>query len=64
MYEEQFEVAIEGYVYKFSNLKDAFEEYEKLLNLGYHETVLRKRVKGCKTVYIWDKRAGIFFAWI
>lgn len=64
MYQEWFEVAVEGYVYKFSTLKDAFEEYEKLLDLGYYEVVLRKRVKDCKAVYVWNKRAGVFFAQI
>ena len=61
MYKEYFEVAIEGVVNCFNTLEEAFEEYEQLLQLGYHEAILRKRFKGYDTVFVWNKRAGTFF---
>lgn len=61
MYQEWFEVAIEGIVYCFTTAEEAFDEYEQLLQLGYYEAVLRKKFKGYDTVLVWNKRAGTFF---
>ena len=63
MYQEYFEVAIEGIVYCFSTFEAAFEEYEQLLQLGYYEAVLRKKI-GHDIAFVWNRRTGAFFAQI
>ena len=59
---EYFVVAIEGVNYQFNAFAEAFEKYEELKALEYHEAVLRKHSPDYDRPLVYSDRAHCFFA--